>query len=48
MAKKQTGNKDGGKEDFEKELEGLIEQNENMAKGIKKIISSFNDKKPKK
>ena len=48
MSKKQPGSKDGSKEDFEKELEGLIEQNENMAKGIKKIISSFNDKKPKK
>ncbi len=36
------------KEDFEIELEGLIEQNENMANGIKKIISSIENKKTSK
>lgn len=46
MAKKKPVSKD--KEDFELELEGLIEQNENMANGIKKIISSIENKKTNK
>lgn len=46
MAKKKTSIE--LKEDFEIELEGLIEQNENMANGIKKIINSIENKKPSK
>ncbi len=46
MTKKK--NNDEHKEDFEIELEGLIEQNENLAKGIKKIINSIENKKSTK
>lgn len=42
MAKKKI--KKVAKQDFEIELEGLIEQNEHMAKGIKKIINSIEKK----
>jgi hypothetical protein len=46
MANKKT--EKNKKDDIDKELDGLIEQNENMAKGIKKIISSFEKNNLKK
>ncbi|MFT7157325.1 MAG: DNA-binding ferritin-like protein [Parvicella sp.] len=36
------------KQDIETELKGLIEQNQNLTKGIKKIIKSIEKKKPNK
>jgi hypothetical protein len=46
MTKKK--NKKVIKQDFEIELEGLIEKNEHLTKGIKKIINSIEKKNTNK
>ncbi len=38
-------NKKAGKENLEKELEELIEENKNRSTGIKKIINSIDNNK---
>ncbi len=43
MAK--SKNKKADKQDIEIELENLIEQNKNLATGMKKIINSINNNK---
>lgn len=43
MAKKKSSKPD--ERDIETELQGLIEQNQNLTKGMKKIIESMEKKK---
>ena len=43
MSKKKSLKSDG--KDIESELQGLIEQNQNLTKGMKKIIESIEKKK---
>ncbi|MDC1325196.1 hypothetical protein N8257_01640 [Ulvibacter sp.] len=46
MTKKKSQKQD--EQDIESELKGLIEQNQNLTKGMKKIIDSIEKKKTNK